>query len=137
MKYLISLKESFGLNNDLREYIDDILIDVKDLGLTVKVDEVRDGSSFTVSISNKFFKNYFKVNDIYLQLLALDSYMKSIGWTLYFLSCTYYSNDLGHGHKIYLTGRDSDIYSKIEDFKNKVENDSNKISYIELSFLKK
>lgn len=137
MKYLNSLKESFGLNRDLREYIDDILIDIKDLGLDVKVDEVRDGSSFSISVSNKFFKDYFKVNDVYYQLSALDSYMRSIGWTLYFLRCIYFSNDLGHGHKLHLTDRDSDSYSKIEDFKNQIENDSNKIALVEVSFLKK
>jgi hypothetical protein len=137
MKYLISLKESFGLNSDLREYIDDLLIEIRDLGLDIKVDEVRDGSSFSISISNKFSKEYFKVNDIYYQLSSLDSYMKSLGWILFYLSCTYYSNDLGHGHKMFLTDRDTDSYSKIDDFKNQIENDSDKIAYLVVAFLKK
>jgi hypothetical protein len=140
MKRIISYKlfESFGLDNNLRDYISDILAEIEDLGLSVKIDEVRDGSSFSVKISlGPTRKVYYKVDDVYHQLLSLDSYIKSqTGWYLYYLSCTYYSDILGQGKRIFLTNKESDTYSKIEDFRDRVMNDSNKIAHLDLSFIK-
>lgn len=144
MKHLKRFNESFGLDNNLRDYISDILAEIKDLGLDVKIDEGRGSFSVRISLGPReaFFmlnprKVYYKVDDVYYQLSSLDSYMKSkTGWYLYHLSCTYYSDILGQGKRIFLTDKDSDTYSKIEDFRDKIMNDSNKIAHIDLSFIK-
>jgi len=134
MKYLKLFNESFELDKSLRDYLSDMLLEIEDLGLIVKIDDHKTDSIFSVKISSD--RNYYKSDDVYYQLLSLQSYMKSFGWSLYYLSCIYFSNRLGKDNRIYLTDRETDEYSKIEELRDILINDSDKISRLDLSFMK-
>jgi len=134
MKYLKLFNESFELDKSLRDYLSDMLLEIEDLGLIVKIDDHKTDSIFSVKIS--IDRNYYKSDDVYYQLLSLQSYMKSFGWSLYYLSCIYFSNRLGKDNRIYLTDRETDEYSKIEELRDILINDSDKISRLDLSFMK-